>query len=75
MSAINGVIQVYAASEEEGNNINVYNPEGTYLGSNVPSAILNAIAAIAENYDNFVRVERYTMAAGNIDISKYELLV
>lgn len=75
MTAINGVIQVYAASEEEGNNINAYNAEGTYLGSNVPVSVLNAIAAIAENYDNFVRVERFTMAAGTVDITKYELLV
>lgn len=75
MTAINGVIQVYAASEAEGNNINVYNAEGGYLGSNAPSSILNAITAIAENYDNFVRVERYTMAASTVDISKYELIV
>lgn len=75
MSAIDGVILVYAASEEEGNNINAYNAEGTFLGANVPSTVLNGIAAIAENYDNFVRVERYTMAAGTVDISKYELLV
>lgn len=74
MTAFNGVIQVYAASEEEGTNINAYNAQGTYLGSNVPGTVLNGIAAIAENYDNFVRVERITQSTGAVDISQYQTL-
>ena len=75
MTAENGVLQVYAASEADENNINVYNTEGTCIAQNMGKGVLNDIAAVAENYDNFVRVERYTMAAGAVDISKYELLV
>lgn len=74
MTAYNGVLQVYAASEADENNINVYNASGTCLAQNMAAAVLTAIAAVAENYDNFVRVERYTMSAGAVDMSKYELL-
>lgn len=75
MTAVNGVLQVYAASEADENNINVYNAEGTCVAQNMGKGVLNDIAAIASNYDNFVRVERYTMSSGAVDISKYELLV
>lgn len=75
MTAGSGVLQVYAASEEDENNINVYNAEGTCVAQSMAAAILTAIAAVAEKYDNFVRVERYTMPSGTVDISKYELLV
>ena len=75
MTADKGVIQVYAASEAEENNINVYNASGTCLAQNMAASVLTAIAAVAENYDNFVRVERYSMSAGAVDMSKYELLV
>jgi hypothetical protein len=75
MTAASGVIQVYAASEDEGNNINRYNSSGVCEGQDLNAGILNAIATIAATYDNFVRVERYTMSAAAVDMSKYELLV
>ncbi len=75
MTAYNGVIQVYAASEADENNINVYIANGTCVAQDMNASILTAIAAVAENYDNFVRVERYTMPAAAVDMSKYELLV
>lgn len=74
MTAENGVLQVYAASEAEGDNINVYITNGTCVAQSMAGTVLNAIAAVAEKYDNFVRVERYTMSAAALDMSKYELL-
>lgn len=75
MTADEGVIQVYAASEAEGNNINRYNASGVCEGQDLNAAVLTSIETIAANYDNFVRVERYTMSAAAVDMSKYELLV
>lgn len=75
MTADNGVLQVYAASEADENNINVYNAEGTCIAQNMGNTVLTAIDAVAENYDNFVRVERYTMSSAAVDMSEYELLV
>lgn len=75
MTAAGGVIQVYAASEEEGNNINVYNTSGDCIAQDMTAMILTGIATVAANYDNFVRVERITMPAGTVDMSQYELLV
>ena len=74
MTAYKGVLQVYAASEAEGDNINVYNASGTCLAQNMAASVITAITAVAENYYNFVRVERYTMSSGTVDISRYELL-
>lgn len=74
MTAADGVIQVYAASEAEGNNINRYNASGVCEGQDLNAAILTPIANIASQYDNFVRVERTTMAQGTVDMSQYELL-
>lgn len=74
MTVIDGVIQVYAANEKEENNINVYIADGTCVGQNMVAAVLNGIAEVAAKYNNFVRVERYTMSSETIDISKYALL-
>lgn len=74
MTAVDGVIQVYAASEAEGDNINVYIADGTCVAQNMVAAVLNGIAEVAAKYSNFVRVERYTMSSEAVDISKYETL-
>lgn len=74
MTASQGVIQVYAAHETEGNNLNGYTATGVCVSQMQNAAILTSIAAIADNYDNFVRVERITMPSSNVDISIYELL-
>lgn len=74
MTALNGVIQVYAASEAEGDNINVYNASGVCVAQNMGATILTAIATVAAQYDNFVRVERVTQSSGTVDMSQYESL-
>ena len=74
MTCASGVIELYAASAEAGNNINVYSPTGELRAQTGGETIIAGISAIAAQYDNFVRVERYTMSSGNVDISKYELL-
>lgn len=74
MTALDGVIEVYAASEAEGNNINVYNANGVCVAQNMGANVLTAIATVAAQYDNFVRVERVTQSSGTVDISQYESL-
>lgn len=74
MTAAGGVIQVYAASEAEGDNINVYNASGVCVAQNMGAIVLTNIDAIAADYDNFVKVERTTMGTGTVDMSQYELL-
>lgn len=72
MSAINGVVEVYAQSLEEGSNINIYQANGTFLAGNGGAQILGNIAEILGVYDNFVRCERVVQTGNIADFDTYE---
>lgn len=74
MTASGGIIQVYAASESEGNNLNGYSATGVCVSQMQNASILTSIATIAKTYDNFVYVERTQMDSDSVDISEYETL-
>lgn len=75
MTCGGGIIELYAASTGEGNNINIYGANGNLQAQNGNVSIITSISEIAAHYDNFVRVEK-AAASGNIaDFEQYiELL-
>ena len=71
MTCASGIIEIYAASTEEGNNINIYGASGNLQAQNGSVSIITAISEIASQYDNFIRIEK-TASSGNIaDFDQY----
>lgn len=71
MSSINGIIELYAASTEEGDNINVYSSSGVLRAQNAGERYIATISQIASQYDNFVRVEKVAESGNIADFSQY----
>lgn len=71
MTSSNGIIELYAASTEEGDNINVYSSSGVLRAQNGGERYIATVSNIASQYDNFVRVEKAAMSGNIADFAQY----
>lgn len=71
MTCGSGIIELYAESTAEGNNINIYGATGNLQAQNGNVSIITSISEIAAQYDNFVRVEKAASSGNIADFAQY----
>lgn len=75
MRVSNGNVNVYAASLESGNNINVYNSSGTFNAASGSGNIIADITQVCSKYPNVVSVARYVKNESDlVNWDEYSLL-
>lgn len=67
MEIHNGIVDVYASSLEIANNLNVYNPDGTYWGAYGTVDNFTEISQICSRYPNFVSISRSVKDNANLE--------